>query len=169
MSGTRIGLLSDTHGFCNADMLHYLEQCDEIWHAGDIGENDVLEKLSGNKPLRIVYGNIDSVIKQKTLPEDLVFEVEGVRVFMTHIAGNPPAYNQRVKNMIRNHQPNILVCGHSHILKVGWDKENSMWYMNPGAAGKHGFHKVRTLLRFTLHKGKVEKAEVIELGLRGAL
>jgi uncharacterized protein len=169
MNGIRIGLLSDTHGFCNEDILRYLETCDEIWHAGDIGENEVLEKLTGHKPLRIVFGNIDTVIMQKTLPEDLFFELEGFRILITHIAGNPPAYNKRVKGLIREHKPNILVCGHSHILKIGWDKENTLWYMNPGAAGKHGFHAMRTMLRFTLVQGKIENAEVIELGKRGAL
>lgn len=169
MSGIRIGLLSDTHGYIDEPIMKLLKECDEVWHAGDIGENEVYQQLQQFTNLRIVFGNIDSISIQKSILEDEIFYVEGFKVLMTHIAGNPPKFNKRVKDLLAKEKPNILVCGHSHILKFGWDKEQQLWFMNPGAAGKHGFHQMRTMLRFTLHNGKIENAEVIELGKRGVI
>ena len=169
MSGIRIGLLSDTHGYIDNHFMNLLKECDEVWHAGDVGENGVFQHLQQFQKLRIVYGNIDTVSLQKSIPEDLTFRVEGFKVLMTHIAGNPPKFNKRVKAILEIEKPDIVVCGHSHILKFGWDKENQLWFMNPGAAGKHGFHAMRTMLRFTLVQGKIENAEVIELGKRGTI
>lgn len=163
----KIGLLSDTHSFLDAKIFQYFHQVDEIWHAGDIGDADVLKKLEDFKTTRAVFGNIDDQEMQNVIPEDLVFELEGVKIFITHIAGKPPGYNKRVKQLIKEHQPDLLICGHSHILKVEYDKANQLLFVNPGACGRHGFHRIRTVLRFELNQSKIEKMEVVELGLRG--
>ena len=163
----KIGLISDTHGFLDKKVFHYFEGCDEIWHAGDIGENEIFEKLSEFKKLRAVYGNIDGPSLRSKLPADLIFEVEGLKIWMTHIAGYPPRYTPRIKKKIPDIAPAILVCGHSHILRVMTDKKaDNMLYLNPGAAGIQGFHQVKTLLRFSVMKGKISDLQVIELGKR---
>jgi len=162
----KIGLLSDTHSYLGEKVFHYFEEVDQIWHAGDVGDEGVLVKLRAFKPLIAVWGNIDGDILRKSHKEDEIFEHEGVKILMTHIAAKPPKYNPRVRALIEEHRPKLLVCGHSHILKVMMDKENDLLYMNPGAAGKHGFHKVKTLMRFTLEKGDIKDLEVIELGPR---
>ncbi|MDN4164404.1 metallophosphoesterase family protein [Cytophagales bacterium LB-30] len=162
----RIGLLSDTHSYIDERILHHLSGCDEIWHAGDVGNLSVIESLQALKPLVGVYGNIDDPTVRGIFPEKQVFEREGVRILMLHIAGAPPKYNPVARQLLKEHKPDLLVCGHSHILRVVSDKDNQVLYMNPGAAGKHGFHKVRTLLTFHLHQGKVEQAQVVELGKR---
>jgi putative phosphoesterase len=166
----RIGLLSDTHGFMDKRILNHLSQCDEIWHAGDIGSVDVIDQLEAFKPTRIVFGNIDDKEIQRRTQENLHFEIEGFRVWMTHIGGAPPRYNPAVLPTLKNDAPDIFICGHSHILRVIRDKEMSnLLYINPGAAGKEGFHKMRTLLRFNLHEGVISQMEVVELGKRGAI
>jgi uncharacterized protein len=165
----KIGILSDTHSYLDERILHFLEPCNEIWHGGDIGNPEVTNRLAALKPLRAVYGNIDGGELRKTFPEDNFFEVAGVRVLITHIAGKALSYNPRVRNLIQQHKPNILVCGHSHILKVIFDKKNNLLHVNPGAAGVHGFHKVRTLVRMDIENGNITNAEVIELGPRSAL
>jgi putative phosphoesterase len=166
----RIGLLSDTHGFIDDRILGHLTSCDEIWHAGDIGSVAIIDKLEALKPTRIVYGNIDNREIQVRTHEHLHFEIEGFRVWITHIGGAPPRYNPLVMPMLKSAAPDIFICGHSHILRVIRDKEMSnMLYINPGAAGKEGFHKMRTLLRFNLHEGVISQMEVVELGKRGAL
>lgn len=167
---TRIGLISDTHSYLDAKVFEYFKDCDEIWHAGDIGTSEVTDKLAAFKPMRAVYGNIDGHELRAIYPEDLVFELEGLKIYMTHIGGYPGHYSPRARKLIQLHQPDIFICGHSHILRVMRDKRfNNMLAMNPGAAGVHGFHKIKTLLRFTLDKGRILNLEAIELGKRGAL
>jgi uncharacterized protein len=158
----KILLLSDTHGFLDDKILKYVSQADEVWHAGDIGDLSVTDTLKKLKPVRVVYGNIDGAQARMEFPLDLRFECEGVDVFMTHIAGSPGKFQSRVKDILKMNPPKILICGHSHILKVQFDKTFQVLYVNPGAAGIHGFHQVRTMLRFQLDKGKIEQMEVIE-------
>lgn len=167
---TQIGLVSDTHSYFDEKILHHFESCDEVWHAGDFGTLKIFDKLQSFKPLRAVYGNIDSHDIRQEAPENLHFELEGFRIWMTHIGGAPPNYNPAVKQRFKGNTPDIFVCGHSHILRVLRDQRlNNMWYLNPGAAGQEGFHKIRTLLRFILDDKKIVKMEVIELGKRGLL
>lgn len=166
---TRIGLLSDTHGYVDERITGYLKSCDEIWHAGDIGSVSVSEQLAALKPYRAVFGNIDGQDLRKMHSEDLNFECEGLHVFITHIGGYPGAYTSDARKKIELFRPGLFICGHSHILRVMPDKKNNLLHMNPGAAGKHGFHKMRTLLRFSIDKAKILNVEAIELGLRGAI
>ncbi|MGM0581818.1 MAG: metallophosphoesterase family protein [Bacteroidota bacterium] len=165
----KIGLISDTHGFWDETIPKYFKDCDEIWHAGDVGEaGEIMEKLNQIAPTLVVYGNIDTPEFQRTYPENLFIEREGVKIFMTHIGGKPPSYNPRVRKLIQSEKPNVFICGHSHILRAMPDpKHGNLLYLNPGAAGNQGFHKMRTMMRFEINKGKVEKLEVIELGKRG--
>jgi len=165
----RIGLLSDTHSYLDNKIFDYFEACDEIWHAGDIGTMDVVEKLEQFRPFRAVYGNIDDAKIRAAFPENLRFECEGVDVFMTHIGGYPGRYNSRVRKILQEQPPKLYICGHSHILKVMPDKKLNLLHINPGAAGQHGFHQMRTVVRFTLDAGKINDLEVVELGRRGAL
>ena len=165
-----IGLLSDTHGFIDPKIKKYFKDCDEIWHAGDIGTEAVADELAAFKKLRAVYGNIDGGKLRVMFPQDLRFECEGIDVFMTHIGGYPGRYDPRVREIIRNDPPHIFICGHSHILKVMRDKKNpKVLHINPGAAGNHGFHKYKTIIRFVIDAGKIRDMEAIELGKRGAL
>ncbi len=163
---TKILLLSDTHGHMDKTILKYAQQADEIWHAGDIGDLKVTDALSNLKPLRGVHGNIDNHTIQREFPEHNRFMCEGVDVWMTHIGGYPGKYNSRVREEIKKKPPRLFICGHSHILKVMNDKKLGVLHMNPGACGKHGFHQVRTMLRFTIDREKIEGLEVIELGKR---
>lgn len=165
----KIGLISDTHSFLDEKVFEYFAEADEIWHAGDIGNLALLHKLEQFKPTVAVYGNIDGVEIRAVAPENQILVRAGVKILMTHIAGKPPKYNSRVKKLIQEHQPNLLICGHSHILKVQPDHQNQLLFMNPGAAGIHGFHQIKTLLRFDLQEGKPKNLEVIELGKRGAI
>ncbi|MFN7847313.1 MAG: metallophosphoesterase family protein [Bacteroidota bacterium] len=166
---TKVGLLSDTHGFVDPAVYKHFKDCDEIWHAGDIGHVQVIDDLSKFKTLRAVYGNIDGHVVRSAVPEDLVFEIDGIKIFMTHIGGSPGRYNLRVKSLMQLYKPNIFICGHSHILKVMYDQQMNHLHINPGAAGNHGFHHVKTLIRFDLHQGKPANMEVIELGKRAQL
>lgn len=162
-----IGLISDTHGFLDETVFEHFKDCDEIWHAGDIGSVEIIEKLQKFKPTRFVFGNIDSKEIQWLVPEDQFFILEGLEIWMTHIGGSPPKYNPRVKKQLKVKVPDIFVCGHSHILRVIKDEtQNNMVYLNSGAAGREGFHKIRTLLRFKLENKKIAHLEVIELGKR---
>ncbi len=163
---TKILLLSDTHGHMDASILKYASEADEIWHAGDIGNLSVTDKLKAIKPLRGVYGNIDDHVIQKEFPEHNRFFCEEVDVWITHIGGYPPKYNLRVKEEIKQNPPNLFICGHSHILKVMNDTKLNLLHMNPGACGKYGFHHMRTMLRFKIHGDKISDLEVIELGSR---
>ncbi len=165
----KIGILSDTHGWLDPRILHHFKDCDEIWHAGDVGSMAVIDELAAFKPLIGVYGNIDNNEIRAVFPEFRMIKREGVNILITHIAGTPKRYNKAVFDKLKEVIPNILVCGHSHILKVMADKQNyNMLYVNPGAAGKYGFHKIRTIIRFEINQGKMENMEVIELGKRSA-
>ena len=163
---TKILLLSDTHGHMDNTILKYAAQADEIWHAGDIGNLSVTDALEAVKPVRGVHGNIDDHVIQKEFPENNRFMCEGVDVWITHIGGYPNRYNIRVRDEIRNNPPKLFICGHSHILKVMHDKKLGVLHMNPGACGKHGFHQVRTMLRFVIDGEKISDLEVVELGKR---
>ncbi len=166
----KVGLLSDTHGFLDQSIFEHFKHCDEVWHAGDIGDEDLLHELEALKPVRAVFGNIDNRTLQNNLPEDLWFTVEGLTIWMTHIGGAPPNYNPRVKKILAERIPDIFICGHSHILRIKRDpKFNNMLYLNPGASGNHGFHHIKTLVRFELKEKEIRNMEVIELGKRGAL
>ena len=159
----RIGLLSDTHGWWDDKYREYFSECDEIWHAGDIGSLAILEKLEQIAPVRAVSGNIDGHTIRISCPQFLRFTIEEAEIWITHIAGYPGHYTSDIKEKLNVHQPQLLVCGHSHLLKVEFDKRRNMLYMNPGAAGKYGPHKVRTLIRFTIENKKFKNLEVIEL------
>lgn len=162
----RIGLLSDTHGELDPRVFEYFAACDEIWHAGDFGEG-VAQRLCAYKPLKGVYGNIDTPQLKERFPLDLRFECEGVDVWMTHIGGYPGRYDRRVRSLLEQDAPRLFVCGHSHVLRIMRDlKRSGMLVVNPGAAGKAGFHRVRTLVRFTVAASKIGDVEVIELGPR---
>ena len=163
----KILLLSDTHSFIDAQILKFVKQADEVWHAGDIGNLEVTDTIKKLKPLRAVFGNIDGSDARSEFPLDAKFEVENVSVWITHIGGYPNRYDQRIREEIKINPPKIFISGHSHILKVQYDKKLSLLHLNPGAAGNHGFHKVRTMLRFTLEKGNVKDLEIIELAKRG--
>tara|TARA_R110000868_G_scaffold77551_20_gene221950 strand:- start:307 stop:801 length:495 start_codon:yes stop_codon:yes gene_type:complete len=159
---TKILLLSDTHSYIDDNILKYVKQADEVWHAGDIGDLKVTDAITNLKPLRAVYGNIDDAKIRIEFPEHNRFMCEGVDVWITHIGGYPPKYNLRVRETIKQNPPRLFICGHSHILKVMPDKKLNLLHMNPGAAGKHGFHQSRTMLRFTIDGKKIDNLEVIE-------
>jgi len=162
----RIGLLSDTHSYLEPKLFKYLEKCDEIWHAGDIGALEITDRLETIAPVRAVYGNIDNHQIRQEFKLHERFICEGVDVWMTHIGGKPYAYNHQIKDQLNKNPPQLFICGHSHICKVQMDKRLNMLFMNPGAAGIHGFHQVKTMLRFTLTLGTIKDLEVIELGPR---
>ncbi len=165
----KIGLLSDTHGFLDEKIFEYFAGCDEIWHAGDIGSREVTDRLQAFRPLRAVYGNIDDPILRRLFPENLRFECEGLDVWITHIGGYPGRYPKRIREVLASDPPGLFICGHSHILKVMPDKKYGLLHINPGACGRQGFHKMKTVVRFTVLEGKVKDLEVIELGRRGEL
>jgi hypothetical protein len=162
----KILLLSDTHSYIDDDILKYVKEADEVWHAGDIGDLTVTDAIKSLKPLRAVYGNIDNTMIRSEFPEHNRFMCEDVDVWMTHIGGYPKAYDVRIREAIKKNPPKLFICGHSHILKVMPDKNLNLIHMNPGAAGKHGFHKVRTMLRFTIDGAKIDNLEVIEFSKR---
>lgn len=159
-----IGLLSDTHGTWDERFGTYFSLCDEIWHAGDIGSIELVEKFEALKPFRAVYGNIDDARIRREFPHTQLFDCEGVSVMMTHIGGYPGKYPPALLSIFNKKAPQLFICGHSHILKVMYDRKYEMLCVNPGAAGAYGFHKVRTLMRLTLDAGMIKDAEVIELG-----
>ncbi len=162
----KIGLISDTHSFLHPRIEHHFKECDEIWHAGDIGNIELAEKLEGMKPFRAVYGNIDGHELRARYPKNNRFELEGVDIWMTHIGGYPGKYDKRVYSEIQKNPPDLFICGHSHILKAMPDKKLGLLHLNPGAAGKVGFHSVLTIMRFELENGKAQNLEVIELEKR---
>ena len=159
---TKILLLSDTHGYIDDAILKYVKQADEVWHAGDIGNLKVTDTIKALKPLRAVYGNIDDAKARTEFPENNRFLCEKVDVWITHIGGYPGRYNPTVREKIYMNPPRLFICGHSHILKVMNDKKLNLLHMNPGAVGKHGFQKVRTMLRFTIDGSKIDNLEIIE-------
>lgn len=161
----KIFLLSDTHAHWKDEWLKYFEQADEIWHAGDIGDENTLHKIIKNaapKTTRIVYGNIDNQHIRIQTHEYLLFEIENLKILMLHIAGSFGTYNSFTKQMILQHKPNVLVCGHSHILKIKYDEKYNLWYINPGAAGIYGIHKVSTALFFEINQQKIQNIKIIE-------
>lgn len=161
----RIGLLSDTHGHLDDAVFKHFDGCNELWHAGDFGPG-VYERLKDFKPLKGVFGNIDDAGIRSQFPEQLVFKCEEVKVMLRHIGGYPPKYNPETKKQLAIHQPQLFISGHSHILKVLYDEKINCLHMNPGAAGKQGWHKVRTLIRFVIDGKDMKDCEVIELGKR---
>ena len=165
-----IGLISDTHGYLDPRVFRLFENCDEVWHAGDFGD-EVADELKKRFPVfRGVHGNIDDESIQHEFPLDLRFQCEGVDVWITHIAGYPGRYDRRVRELLESHPPEVLICGHSHILHIEKDSRfNEMQFINPGAAGHHGFHLQRTLLKFQVADGQLTRIRLIELGPRGRM
>ncbi len=162
---TRIGLISDTHGFLDENVFKHFEKCNEIWHAGDFGEG-VAQKIREKKRIKGVWGNIDDAVIRSEFPEQLVFMCEEVKVMIRHIGGSPPRYNPETRKELQIHRPQLFISGHSHILKVMYDEKIQCLHINPGAAGKQGWHKVRTLIRFVIDGKDMKDCEVIELGKR---
>ncbi len=165
----KIGIISDTHSYLDKQVLHYFKDVDEIWHAGDIGNLEVTNSLAQVKKLRAVFGNIDNAEARKQYAKFEIFSIENCKILIIHIAGSFGKYNKETQDLIKEHQPNILVCGHSHILKVANDIKYKLLYINPGAAGIHGFHKVKTIIRFEIENGNPKNMELIELGQRGKI
>jgi uncharacterized protein len=159
---TKIGLISDTHSYLHPAVFEHFSDVDEIWHAGDFGQN-VAVALQKFKPLRGVYGNIDDAAVRQEYPEDLIFTCEKVKVLMRHIGGYPPKYNTATKTLLQLQAPQLFITGHSHILKIQYDSALQCLHINPGAAGQQGWHKVKTLVKFTIHEADIKDAVVIEL------
>lgn len=162
----RIGLISDTHGYIDDRILEHFKDVDEIWHAGDIGVLEVTDALENVAPVKAVYGNIDGAQVRRVFPLNKRFLCEGLDIWITHIGGKPYVYSKEVRPVMRTNPPDIFICGHSHILRVEKDKRANCLYLNPGAAGRHGFHKMRTILRFVLDNKQIRDLEVVELGPR---
>lgn len=162
----KIGLISDTHGFLDDNVFTYLNTCDEIWHAGDFGSIEIADKLRSKTGIAVkgVYGNIDGPDVRRTFHEQLVFSCEKVKVLIRHIGGYPPKYNVETKKQLLIHRPQLFICGHSHILKIVYDPALQCLHINPGAAGKQGWQKVRTIVRFAINGSEIKNCEVIELG-----
>ncbi|MGR3812345.1 metallophosphoesterase family protein [Jiulongibacter sp. NS-SX5] len=160
----KIGIISDTHSYLDPSVFEHFADCDQIWHIGDIGNPEILDQLKNFKPTTAVYGNIDPKELQWKLPEYEVIDLEDLRFILIHIAGKPPKYNKRLRELINEHQPKVIVCGHSHQETVKKDRENGLVFMNPGAAGKQGFHKYRHLMKIELEKGKITNLELVKLG-----
>lgn len=163
----KIGLLSDTHGWIHPKLFDHFEGCDEIWHAGDIGNIQTADTLAAFRPLKAVYGNIDDARVRRAYNEHLHFMADDARVWITHIGGTPDHYHSRVKKGLAENPPDIFICGHSHIAMVIYDKKNRFLFINPGAAGYNGFHKFMTAIRFQIDGIRIHDLELIELGERG--
>ena len=166
---TKIGLISDTHGHLDEAVFKHFVDCDEIWHAGDFGPVDIVDRLvkGSGKPIKGVYGNIDAQDIQSRFPLQLKFQCEGVKVLMQHIGGYPGKYAPGIKEEIIRYKPALFISGHSHILKVMYDEKLQCLHINPGAAGNQGWHKMRTIVRLTIDGSQMKDCEVIELGMRG--
>ena len=162
----KILLISDTHSWLDEKLFKYIQSVDEVWHAGDIGDVSVCHEIEKLKPLKAVFGNIDGQEARKLYPENNIFMCEGVKVFITHIGGYPNRYNLEAKKIIEQEKPKLFICGHSHILKVMYDKKYNLLHLNPGACGKHGFHQIKTVLRFAIDSIEIKNMEIIELGKR---
>ncbi len=158
----KIGLLSDTHGYVDTKIINFFKDVDEIWHAGDIGDISVYDQLKNYKPVRAVYGNIDNHKLRIELPEFQIFSIENVKVVLTHIGGYPGRYPKEIRQLLLREKPKLFICGHSHILKVIFDKRLNLLHINPGAAGKYGFHPVRTAVRFTIDNDVIKDLEIWE-------
>jgi putative phosphoesterase len=163
----KIGVISDTHGWIHPRLFVHFADCDEIWHAGDIGNIATADTLAAFRPLRAVYGNIDDAVVRRAYPENLIFKADDVNVWITHIGGSPGYYDHRVRSGFSEHHPDIFICGHSHIAKIMYDKKAGFLYLNPGAAGYNGFHQFMTAVRFQIDGKDIHDMEVIELGERG--
>ena len=163
----KVALISDTHSFLGSDVIKHLQDVDEIWHAGDIGNPKLIDQLEAIKPLKAVYGNIDGKEVRISFPLNNMFECEGVKVLMTHIGGYPGRYTKRVKELLLEENPDLYICGHSHICKVMKDKALDLIHMNPGACGHEGFHQFRTMLKFRCVDGEIKNLQLVELGRRG--
>ena len=159
----KISLLSDTHSVLDERFIPHLKNSDEIWHAGDIGSLDVYDKLTKLSNVKAVYGNIDNHKIRIGLKSELFFKCEGVNIYMTHIGGYPGKYSKGIKEKIEKTNPNIFICGHSHILKIMNDKKNKLLFLNPGAAGNHGVHKVKTIIKFDIDDKEIRNLKIIEL------
>ena len=162
-----IGLLSDTHGYLDPTIIEHFKDCDEIWHAGDIGDAEVVDELEKHKPLQAVFGNIDDPVLRARFKEDIHLMRGGLSIWMTHIGGRPPHFNTRINKLLKENKSQVFICGHSHVLLVKRDEKSNLLCINPGAAGHHGFHSMRTIIRMEIKDAKVVKMEVIELGKRG--
>ncbi|MES2566492.1 MAG: metallophosphoesterase family protein [Bacteroidota bacterium] len=160
-------LISDTHSHLDEALIKHIEAADEVWHAGDIGSIQVTNRIKLLKPLRAVYGNIDDANVRKEFPKNLIFTIENVKVFITHICGQPTNYLKEVKDILLAEKPKLFICGHSHILKVMFQQQYDVLHMNPGACGIRGFHQVKTVLRFAIDKEEIKDLAIIELGKRG--
>jgi len=158
----KIGLLSDTHGHLDDKMLNFLKSVDEVWHAGDIGNDQILQQFKNSKPVRAVYGNIDNQMLRLEYPEIAIFNVENIKVVLTHIGGYPKKYAQGIRKLLQEEKPGLFISGHSHILKVIYDNELELLHINPGAAGIYGVHQVRTMVRFTIDGEKIKDLEIWE-------
>jgi putative phosphoesterase len=166
----KILLISDTHGYLDPKLLKHIQEADEVWHGGDIGPIEICEQILQLKPLKAVYGNIDGADIRSVYPENLIFECESVKVLMTHIGGYPPdKYPARIKKLLDEYQPALFICGHSHILKVIYDQRRKCLHINPGAAGSHGFHQVKTAVKFEISGNEIKNLAVVELGRRSNL
>jgi len=165
----KIGLLSDTHAYLDPQIFSVFENCDEIWHAGDFGSEDVMDQLIAFKPLKAVYGNIDAPKISNQLPLKLKWQIDTFRVMMTHIAGYPGKYTAKIKQWIKENPCDLFICGHSHIAKIVKDPLSGHLHINPGACGHEGFHQVRTAVRFEIESNQLRNLEIIELGLRGQI
>ena len=165
----KILLISDTHSYLDKALIKHIAYADEVWHAGDIGEIEVCEAIEKIKPLKAVFGNIDGAEARSRYPENLFFNCEQVRVFITHIGGYPGRYPAKIKQLLREHTPELFICGHSHILKVMYDKELGLLHINPGACGVHGFHVIKTAVRFEIDGAEIKNLSIIELGSRTSL
>ena len=162
----KILLLSDTHSHLDPKLIKYIQSVDQVWHAGDIGQVSVCTEIEKLKPLKAVYGNIDGQDVRQSYPKDAVFLCEQVKVYITHIGGYPNKYSADAKKVIQEERPKLFICGHSHILKIIYDKTYDLLHLNPGAAGIHGFHQVKTALRFAIEGAEIKNMEIIELGKR---
>jgi putative phosphoesterase len=162
----KILLISDTHSYLDEKLYKHIEEADEVWHGGDIGTRIISDELKKIKPLRAVYGNIDGQDIRIEFPKNLIFECENVKVYITHIGGYPGKYAPEVRKIIEVEKPKLFICGHSHILKVIYDKQNELLHINPGACGAHGFHLIKTAVRFEIEKSEIKNLAVIELGKR---
>ena len=165
----KILLISDTHSHLDKALIKHIEAADEVWHGGDIGTIELCRQIEAIRPFKAVYGNIDAKDISSVYPENLIFVSEGLKVLITHIGGYPGKYPARIKQLFKEHQPALFICGHSHILKVMYDTENNLLHINPGAAGVHGFHQVKTAVRFEIENAEIKNLAVIELGSRTSL
>lgn len=165
----KILLISDTHGHLDKNLFKHINEADEVWHGGDIGDLDLVKQIEKLKPFKAVYGNIDGTPVRALYPENLIFICEELKVFITHIGGYPGKYPARIKQEFQTHKPQLFICGHSHILKVMYDKDYQLLHINPGAAGAFGFHHIKTAVKFDVEGKDIKNLAVIEFGKRTAI